>query len=163
MSFAQQLEATWPAQYIANSIWGFPILEVTHLLGITVVFGGMVLLDLRLLGLRRDISAVALERYVLPYVWIGFAIAAFSGGWLIVYEAGKLVDDSAFLLKMLLLPLAGLNALFMHRIAARGRAAWDVHAMPPLLVRLSAAISLLLWSVILACGRLIAYYYGSGI
>lgn len=163
MSFAQRLEATWPARYIADSVWGFPVLEVTHLLGITVVFGSMVLLDLRLLGLRRDLSAIALERHVLPCVWTGFVIAAGSGAWLILYEATKLVDDPAFIFKMMLLPLAGLNALFMHKIAAHDRAGWDVEIMPPPLVRLSAALSLLLWSVILACGRLIAYYYGTGI
>ena len=64
-----------------------------------------------------------------------------------------------FLLKMILIPLAGLNALFMHKVAKREPAGWDTDARAPGAVRFSAAVSLLLWLVILACGRLIAYFY----
>jgi hypothetical protein len=162
MSIAQTLEATWPAQYLTEHPWGFPTLEIVHLLGLTVVFGGMVLVDLRLLGLRREISVSILERYILPFVWAGFAITAFSGGWLILYEATKLFGDTAFVIKMILLPLAGLNALIMHVFLMRERERWDVRVLPPLTVRISALLSLLLWAGILACGRLIAYYYAFG-
>jgi hypothetical protein len=159
VDFFRALEATWPGQVIANSIWGFPSLEVVHLLGLTVVFGGMVLVDARLLGVGRDYSVRALERYVLPFVWTGFGIAAFSGAWLFVFEATTLVRDPAFLLKMALLVVAGLNALFMQKIAQRDIGAWDTQSSAPLAVRVSASISLLLWATILACGRLIAYFY----
>lgn len=159
MSFADQLEATWPAQFVANSPWSFPSLEVTHLLGLTVVFGGMVLLDLRLLGMGRALSITLLQRHILPCVWVGFVIAAFSGTWLILFEANKLFGDPAFIIKMILLPLVALNAWLMHRYAQRNLAEWDVQVMSPPWVRVSAALSLLMWSVILACGRLIAYYY----
>lgn len=143
--------AGWP--------WWFPILEITHLTGLTIVFGGMVILDVRLLGAGRSWSVIALERYVLRFVWAGFAIAAFSGGWLFLYEAVKLAGDGPFLIKMALIPLAGLNALFMHYVAMRDVEAWDTNAMPPLKVRFSAGLSLAIWWVVLACGRLIAYYY----
>ena len=79
MGILQALEKSWPAQLIANSANGFPMLEIAHLTGLTLVFGGMVLVDLRLLGFRREISAILLERYILPFVWAGFALAAFSG------------------------------------------------------------------------------------
>jgi hypothetical protein len=159
MEILVALERSWPAQLIADSIWGFPILEIVHLTGLTVVFGGMTLLDARLMGLRREFSVRTLERYVLGFVWAGFTVAAFSGGWLFVYEATTLAEDPPFLIKMVLIPLAGLNALFMHKVGMRGAEHWDVHAMPPIAVRLSAAVSLLLWASVLACGRLIAYYY----
>jgi hypothetical protein len=159
MDFLATLESTWPAQLIANSTWGFPGLEIVHLSGLTVVFGGMVLIDFRLLGVRPDLSVLRLEHYVLPFVWWGFAIAAFSGAWLFLFEATTLARDPPFLLKMLLIPLAGLNALFMHRFAMRDVASWDTARAAPIPVRLSAALSILLWSIVLACGRLIAYYY----
>jgi hypothetical protein len=142
MSLAEQLEATWPARFVADYPWSFPGLEITHLLGLTVVFGGMVLLDLRLLGM-----------------WVGFGIAALSGTWLILYEATKLMTDPAFVIKMLLLPVVALNAWLMHHYGQRNLASWDTHVLSPPWVRVSAALSLLLWAVILACGRLIAYYY----
>lgn len=159
VDFLSSLEQTWPAHWVANHIWGFPILEVAHLSGLTVVFGGMFLVDLRLMGLRRDHSVMLMERYILPYVWGGFAVAAISGGWLFLYEATVLAKDPPFLIKMVLIPLAGLNALFMHRVAQRGRESWDRFNAPPPLVRISAFVSLALWAVVLACGRLIAYFY----
>ncbi|HLF10997.1 MAG TPA: hypothetical protein VJA26_07260 [Gammaproteobacteria bacterium] len=159
MNFFAMLESTWPAQLIANSIWGFPILEIVHLCGLTVVFGGMILIDFRLLGVRADLSVLKLEHYVLPFVWWGFVIAAFSGGWLFLFEATTLVRDPPFLLKMLLIPLAGLNALFMHKVAMRDVASWDTALAAPVPARLSAALSIVIWTTVLACGRLIAYFY----
>ena len=159
MDFLHTLEQTWPAQIVAGWPWWFPILEITHLTGLTVVFGGMVILDARLLGAGQSWSVIALERYILRFVWAGFALAAFSGGWLFLYEAVKLAGDGPFLIKMALIPLAGLNALFMHYVAMRDVETWDTGAMPPLKVRVSAGLSLAIWWTVLACGRLIAYYY----
>ena len=159
MDFFHALEQTWPAQIVAGWPWWFPILEITHLTGLTVVFGGMVILDVRLLGAGRSWSVVSLERYVLRFVWAGFALAAFSGGWLFLYEAAKLAGDGPFLIKMTLIPLAGLNALFMHYVAMKDVGKWDTGVMPPLKARISAGLSLGIWWTVLACGRLIAYYY----
>lgn len=153
------LEQSWPARVVADTNWGFPILEIVHLSGLTVVFGGVVCVDFRLLGFRSEFSVRCVERYILRFVWCGFAVAALSGGWLFVYEATILIEDPAFLIKMALLPLAGLNALFMHAIALRGAEEWDRESPTPPTVKLSAAVSLSLWLAILACGRLIAYFY----
>ena len=157
--FLHLLQETWPAQVVAGWPWAFPILEIAHLTGITVVFGGMVILDMRLLGIGRSFSVLTLERHILRFVWCGFALALLSGGWLFLYEAVKLADDPPFLIKMTLIPLAGLNALFMHFVAMGKIDEWDTGVAPPLRVRVSAAISLGIWWVVLACGRLIAYYY----
>jgi len=160
MELARTLESTWPGQAVRTYTWLFPGLEVVHLLGLTTVFGGMVALDLRLLGMRRNtLSVSVLQRHILPLVWIGFAIATLSGLWLISFQATQLVNDEAFVIKMLLLPLAGLNAAFMHYIGQRGLPSWDIGQWSPPVVRISAVLSLLLWSGILACGRLIAYFY----
>lgn len=154
------LENSWPAKLAQDSLWGFPILEIVHLIGLTVVVGGMVILDLRLIGIGRSRSAIALQRMILPHVFGGFAIAFVGGFWLFIYQANKLAHDQAFLIKMLVLfPLVGLNALFMHFVAQKNMAAWDKDVMPPPLVRISALISLVVWLCILAAGRLIAYYY----
>ncbi len=159
MSFAEQLEATWPARFIADHPWSFPSLEIVHLPGLTVVLGGMVLLDLRLLGMGRVLSIKLLQRHILPCVWAGFTVAAASSLWLVLYEATRLMTNPAFVIKMILLPVVALNAWLMHRYLQRDLARRDIHVMASLRVRMSAVLSLLLWCVILACGRLIAYYY----
>ena len=98
-----------------------------------------------------------LERYVLPFVWGDFAIAAFAGTWLFIFEARTLADDPPFSLKMGLIPVAGLNALFMHEVRMRDAKTWDMALLPPVIVRVSAGLSILVWLTVLACGRLIAY------
>ncbi len=159
MDILHALQETWPAKLVGGWPWWFPILEITHLTGLTVLFGGMVALDVRLMGFGRRWSVIMLERYILRFVWSGFAIAAFSGGWLFLYEAVKLAGDGPFLIKMTLIPLAGLNALFMHFVAMRNVEQWDTGVLPPWPVRISAGLSLVIWWGVLACGRLIAYYY----
>lgn len=159
MGVLQALEESWPADLIANHASGFPALEIVHLSGLTLVFGGMAAIDLRLLGLGRGLPVTLLERYLLPFVWTGFGIAAFSGIWLFIYEARTLVGDGPFLIKMALIALAGLNALFMHKATRRDLALWDTAGTPPLAVRVSAGLSIAIWFGVLACGRLIAYYY----
>ena len=52
-----------------------------------------------------------------------------------------------------------MNALFMHKVAMREVARWDTRVAAPAVVRASATVSLLLWTAILALGRLIAYFY----
>ena len=159
MGILQWLQHTWPAELVGGWPWWFPILEVTHLTGLTVVFGGMVIVDVRLLGIGRSYSVLKLERYVLRFVWAGFGLALLSGSWLFLYEAVKLSGDGPFLIKMALIPLAGLNALYMHFVAMRDVERWDTGVMPPWPVRVSAGLSLAIWWTVLACGRLIAYYY----
>jgi hypothetical protein len=69
-------------------------------------------------------------------------------------------QNQAFLLKMLLIPVGGLNALVMHLVLLRSQHVWDSHGRPPAGVKISALLSMLIWIACLACGRLIAYYYG---
>jgi hypothetical protein len=159
MEMLQALEESWPADIVATYGKAFPTLEIVHLTGLTLVFAGMVAIDLRLLGFRREVPVTLLERYLLPFVWVGFGIAAFSGGWLFIYEARTLVADGPFLIKMALIATAGLNALVMHKLTRADIASWDVGVMPPAAVRASAALSMAIWFTVLACGRLIAYYY----
>lgn len=96
-----------------------------------VVFSGMVLLDLPLLGRGRAPSITLLQRHIPSCVWMGFAI------------------------KMPLLPL---KAWLMPRHGQRNPANWEVHVLSPPWVR-AARLSLLMGCVSVACGRLIAYYY----
>jgi hypothetical protein len=68
-----------------------------------------------------------------------------------------LVENPAFVVKMLLIVLAGVNILVFHLGIYRGVARWDVNAPVPLPGKVAALVSLLVWFVVIACGRLIAY------
>ncbi len=143
------LEATALAEAIRRSVWAYPLLETVHIASIGALFGSVLLLELRVFGLGREIGVVPLARLVLRTALAGFACAVASGSLLLVSAATEVAANPAFRAKLVLILIAGLNAVVFHaRGGLRGRDA---------LARLQAAASLLLWLSVLAAGRLIAY------
>ncbi len=134
---------------IQTSSWAYPLLEVVHLLGIAMLLGNLLLLELRLFGLARELPLRALARLGLGLVVVGFALAAASGLLMFATQAQELLANRAFLWKMGLIGLAACNAAAFH--ARSGLARADLPA------RLQMALSTLLWLAVLACGRWIAY------
>jgi hypothetical protein len=137
------------AEFIRTSPWAYPSLEVVHLVGLGLVFGTLWLVELRLLGIGRRLDVGALAATALPWNLVGFALSVVSGLLLFASRAGELIANRAFLLKMGLIALAGINAALLHT-----RGALDPQRPG---TRLQAAASLLLWIGVIASGRLIAY------
>ncbi len=137
----------------------FPAIESVHVIALALMAGTIALVDLRLLGaIWRDVPAHDVERRIVPVTWFGFALMAISGGLLFAAEAVKIIDNRAFQVKLVLLLLAGLNMiLFQWTSPPRGRAGRAGQALP-LPARTGAALSLLLWTGVIATGRAIAYY-----
>ena len=98
-----------------ESRWAFDVIETIHTLGIILVAGTIMLVDLRLLGmgLRREPVSDVVSRIV-PWTLSGFCLMFLTGGWLFAGEASKLYHSPAFRTKLVLLSLAGLNALIFH-------------------------------------------------
>ena len=143
------LEATVLAEAIRRSVWAYPLLETVHIASIGALVGSVLLLELRVFGLGREIGVVPLARLVLRTALAGFACAVASGSLLFISAATEVAANPAFQAKLVLILIAGLNAVVFHaRGGLRGR---------DTLARLQAAASLLLWLSVLAAGRLIAY------
>ena len=158
LSFCQWLETTPPAAALRDSVWVFNLTEVVHTLGIIFVAGTIMLVDFRLLGLglkRIPVSDVV-SRIVPRTLW-GFGLMFVTGGCLFSAEAVKLYSSPAFRIKLVLLSLAGLNALIFHRTIYRQAAEWDTAPVVPPRARLAGLLSLILWMCIIAAGRAIAY------
>ena len=139
----------------------FPLIETFHVLAISLIAGTIVTVDLRVCGLIfRDEPLMRITRTLLPYTWYGFAVMVITGVPLFVAEAAKLYGNPAFRLKLVLLGLAGLNALLFHQTASaelddphrRGAASVPARAF--------ATVSIALWSGIIVSGRLIAVFHG---
>lgn len=126
-----------------DGAWLYPAVEIVHIVGFTVLVGAVAMFDLRVLGWGRALPVDALARHLLPWSWLGLLLIVPSGV-LMFSTQPELLDNPVFQLKMALIGAAGINALAFHR------AAWH---MP----RLHAALSLLLWIAVIACGRLLAY------
>ena len=135
--------------WILGHPWAYPLLEVLHILGIALLVGSLLLLELRIAGLAAALPLVPLARLALPVALLGFALIAASGLLMFAGQADELLANRAFVLKMLLVMAAGLNAAVFH---ARG----GLQRLDGL-ARTQTVLSLGLWIAVIICGRWIAY------
>ena len=136
-------------QSLAAHPWAYPALEVIHLLGVSLIIGNLLLLEVRLFGRSPHIPLEALARLSLALVAAGFGLVLASGLLMFATQALDLISNRAFLVKMLLIGLAAANAAVFHARQSLRRA--DRTA------RLQMLISSLLWIAVLASGRAIGY------
>jgi hypothetical protein len=135
--------------WISGHPWAYPVLEVVHLVGIALLLGNLVLLELRVLGVAKTLPLPALARAALGLTLCGFGLAAGSGLLMFASQPLELLANRAFTIKMGLLMLAGTNAAMFH--ARGGLQKLDATA------RLQTALSLGIWLAVITCGRFIAY------
>lgn len=152
------LYATGLAEQIRENELAFPAVESVHVLAITLVVGSIAAFDLRLLGwASRDRAVSRLAADVLPVTWAAFGVAAASGLLMFASNAPKYFDNVYFRGKLVLLALAGLNMLVFQFVVRRDPGAWDTGPAVPRAARLAAALSLLLWTLVVAAGRWIGF------
>lgn len=157
MEFGQTIHH-WPlAVFLRSDPLAYPVVESVHLVGLALLFGSVVVVDLRILGASRHISLQQLARHALPWTVLAFLVVAVSGALLFVAHAADLVGNAAFFLKLGLIGLAGLNAALFHRGPYAQVSAWDVGRPAPTSARLMAGISIVTWVSVIICGRWIAY------
>ncbi len=129
--------------------WAYPVLEMVHIVGIALLVGNLVLLELRVFGRGRELPVQSLARLSLSLAVAGFTAAAVSGLLMFASQPAELLANRAFTLKMLLLCLAGCNAAWFH--VRRSLERLDG------LARALMLLSTLIWLAVIACGRWIAY------
>ncbi len=137
----------WP--WIASHPIAYPALEVVHTIGIAMLVGSLLLLELRVWGRGAQIPILPLARLALPVSVGGFVMVACSGLLMFAANPGEMIANRAFLLKMVLVMLAGCNAAAFHMRDGLARA--DAVA------RAQTALSLGIWVVAIISGRWIAY------
>jgi len=152
------LEATAAATAMRQSLWLYPIVEILHIIGFVVLVGSAAMFDLRLLGLSRQLPVTGMERHLLPWARASVLLIVPTGGLMFVAHATEFAGNPAFRLKLLFLVLAALNAALFHLRPFRQVAEWDRGARAPLAARFAAGLSLMLWTGVIACGRLLAYF-----
>jgi len=114
--------------------------------------------DLRLLGLAfRRTRLSDFSHRLLPWAWAAFAVQVITGLLLFSSEAVKLYDNPAFRLKLLLIALAGVQALLFQFLSFRNLSVWDERDNSPLGAKLAAGLSLLLWLAVVTAGRFIGF------
>lgn len=129
--------------------WAYPALEIVHIVGIGLLVGNLVLLELRVFGRAAVLDVQALARLALGIAATGFSLAAGSGLLMFASQVGDMLANRAFTLKMLLILAAGCNAAWFHLRGSLARC--DRTA------RLLMLVSTGLWLAVICCGRWIAY------
>jgi len=134
---------------LQSSAWAYPTLEALHVLGIALLVGNLVALEVRVFGGAAAVPVAPLARLSLTIALLGFVLAASSGLLMFGTRPGELLANRYFLSKMALLALAGANALWFHGRASLRRL--------DTLARAQMLLSTALWVAAVFCGRWIAY------
>jgi len=137
-------------RWLSANAWAYPALEVAHITGIALMLGSLVLVELRVWGYGRDLPPAALARAGLGLSLGGFVLIVCSGLLMFAAHPGEMLANRAFVVKMVLVMLGGVNAALFHTRGSMGRA--DAVA------RGQTVLSLGLWLAVIICGRWIAYF-----
>jgi hypothetical protein len=142
-----------------SGVWIYGLVNLAHILGVASLFGAVLVLDLRLLGLWRNIALAAISEAAVPVATAGFVIAAISGVCLLATKATDYVGNPFLYIKFPAIFLSLLNVLVLSFSSA-----WKVHRIRELSPReetelsVFGGISLFCWFTAVAAGRMIAYW-----
>ena len=138
---------------VRESVWLFPVIEAVHLLGLCLLGGAVLVVDLRMLGWglkRQTIAELAVQ--LKPWLLGAVALLLVTGSLLFVSEAVKCYYSQSFKVKMITLPIA---LAFTFTVRAKFAAAGGMDAS--LQTRMAATASMLLWFTVAAAGRWIGF------
>ena len=157
MGFLEWLQATWVGKLVAESLWGYPLLETIHSIGMAMMIGSLGLINLRVLGYKPELPLLD-TRALLPLAWIGFTLNAISGTLLFTSDAVYFWGKYTFRIKMVLIILGGINAALLGQRVFRAAAAGAPAPAANLAgTKWIALLSLVFWFGAVIAGRLIAY------
>ncbi|WP_159074903.1 hypothetical protein [Polynucleobacter acidiphobus] len=140
------LEGLWLAQAMKYSTWLYPTVETMHIWGIGMLFGSVVIMDLRVLGFGSKLSMSDLSRLGILAAFVGFGLAVLTGSLLFITQASELIGSRLFILKMCLIFLLLANAMILRmRTVTNG------------ISKLQALLSLAGWASVIGMGRWLAY------
>ena len=137
----------------SDSIWAYPMILTLHTVGLAIVVGAAIVIDLRLLGVGHQIPLSEMNR-AFRIFWLGFLINLLSGLVLFVSEAADKAAQPVFLIKLIFIAVGVFTTTRIRRAVFRPDEPLD--RLPPG-ARTLAAASLVLWAGAIVAGRLMAY------
>lgn len=142
-----------------TGVWTYALVNLGHILGISLLFGAIVVLDLRLLGFWRWIPLDLMARPTTVVAGTGFAIALLTGPALLATKATEYVGNPFLPIKLVAIVLGVINIAIVHSLPA-----WKQRANPQLgaaqrwQLALAGSASLVCWVSAISAARLIAYW-----
>ncbi len=150
------LGASWLGVASREVSWIFVAAETAHFIGLSLLFGSLLVIDLRVVGFARFINMQAAMKFI-PIAIVGFAINLLSGITFIASNPERYGINIAFQWKMGLVLIAGLNALWFwfgeHKELSQLADGEDAEFK----AKVIAAVSLLIWVVVIILGRFMPF------
>ncbi|MET0280033.1 MAG: DUF6644 family protein [Steroidobacteraceae bacterium] len=160
-SLVQAVEGSALGEWMRGNVQAMPWVNAIHVICITLVFGTILIVDLRLLGLAdRSRAVTRVSEEMLRLTWVAFIGAVLSGGLYFIANATTYWFNMAFRFKMLAILAAGLNMAIFQFHTLRGVAAWDLDAQTPRAARVAGGLSILIWTCVIVLGRVIGFTKG---
>lgn len=154
LPFFQYLETVWLGRFIVDSNWLFPVIESVHLLGLALLGGAVLIVDMRLVGLGlrgREVKEIAREAR--PFMNFALVVMIATGVPLFLSEPIKCYYSPAFWVKMWTLAVA---LIYTYTIRTKTTRMEFVHNTARRQV-LVGALSIALWFTVAAAGRWIGF------
>jgi uncharacterized membrane protein len=152
------LDASAWSTLLHESYYMYSWVETTHVLSLTISLGMLFFIDLRMLGMALpQVPATTIARRLQLPMYIGFGLMIITGLLLFYANPVRNAQSVWFRIKFLLLLGAAVNAWVFHYRMKQSVASWDSAPLAPQNIRSAALLSLLFWTLIVVCGRLIAY------
>ena len=139
--------------------WTYPVANLLHILGVAALFGSIVIMDLRLLGMWRDIPLAPLTHATAPMAAVGFGIAAATGVGLLSANGTEYAGNGFLLIKFTAIPVGLANVFVTRRsIAWRARGERELSRSEERQLSILGGMSLVSWFTAVVAGRMIAYW-----
>lgn len=142
-----------------SSLWRYPVVNLTHILGIASLFGATLIIDLRLLGMWRRVPLALLTQAAVPVATAGFFVAATTGTGLLATKATEYYGNLFLVMKFTAIALGLINVLVLNLSPAwRARGVRALSRAEDRQLAVMGGISLMCWLAAVTAGRLIAYW-----
>jgi len=142
-----------------SGVWTYGIVNLGHILGISSLFGSVLILDLHLLGFWRRVPLAALSRATVPVAQAGFALAALTGISMLSTNGTEYIDNPFLAIKFPAIGLGLINVLVLGRLPAwRTRDRREPSASERLHLAVAGGVSLACWLTAIGAGRMIGYW-----
>jgi hypothetical protein len=153
------LEATTVAKALRDSVYVYPLVNTGHLIGVALVVGSIIPLDLRLLWAWPSVPLAPLWQVLTRTAAAGLVLAVVFGSLLFITRATEYAASGLFISKMAVVAAATLNALAL-RVISRGEIlrVLSTTQKPPRRLRIAGGFSLVAWITALTLGRMVGYF-----
>ncbi len=158
--FMKWLEASSLGHVMRESgVWTYGVVNLVHILGVASLFGAVLVLDLRLLGVWRNVALPAIARPTVPIATAGFTVAAASGICLLATKATEYVGNPFLYIKFPAIALGIMNVAVLNSLSGwKARTVRDLSSREQSQLAVVGGVSLICWLTAITAGRMIGYW-----